>query len=90
MVDASLDPTIFSLTADDGTLQIQQGSGSAQALTPSEIAITNFVVTDLTSADDVGIIQVQFTAQIADPGPSNVFAYEEQFQTTLRIPLDQE
>jgi type II secretory pathway pseudopilin PulG len=90
MVDGTLDPTIFSLTADDGSVQVQQGVGSNQALTPSNISITNFLITNLTTAEDVGIIQVQFTAKIADPGPSNAFDYEEDFQTTLRIPLDQE
>lgn len=89
MVDASVDPTVFSLTSDDGEFQISEAGGTNQTLTSARTEVTNFVVTNLTSSSDVGIIQVQFTVGAVNNGTDKLFSYEEDFQTTLRIPLDQ-
>ncbi len=89
MVDASDDPTIFSLTEDDGQFQLQEGSGAPVALTGEEINITNLVFNNLTGTEDVGIIQVQFTLEAANESGSTFFDYAQSFETTLRIPLDE-
>jgi Tfp pilus assembly protein PilE len=88
MVDSLVDPTVFSLTADDGQMQVNEASGGNVAMSSSDVQVTNLVFTNLTSADDTGIIQVQFTLTAVNPSGSSQFSYEEQFQTTLRIPLD--
>lgn len=87
MVSVSEDPVVFSLTADDGQFQVSQAGGGAVALSGSALEITNLVFTNLTSADDTGIIQVNFTVSAPSDESVEFFAYEESFQTTLRIPL---
>jgi hypothetical protein len=88
MVDALVDPTIFSLTADDGMFQVSEAGAAVESITTERVAISNFVFTDLTSSEDSGIIQVQFTITAANEESNPLFDYEESFQTTLRIPLD--
>lgn len=88
MVEASVDSTIFSLTGDNGQLQVREAGGAAQLLTSDDVAITDFVFTNLTGAEDIGIIQVQFTVEAVNPSGSPYFDYVETFETTLRIPLD--
>lgn len=89
MVDAGVDPTIFSLTADDGQFQANEGGAGNITITSDDVEVTNLVFTNLTTASDVGIIQVQFTVRAVNPSTITLFDYEETFQTTLRIPLDQ-
>lgn len=88
MVDAAVDPTIFSLTADDGQLQVSEAGAAAATITTENVSVSNLVFTDLTSSEDRGIIQVQFTVTAINEEESPLFDYEESFQTTLRIPLD--
>lgn len=89
MVDGSIDPTVFSLTADDGSFQVQEGAGSPVPLTGDEVQVTSLIFNDLTGAEDVGIIQVLFTLESANTSGSAFFDYAQSFETTLRIPLDQ-
>ncbi|MFA4922774.1 MAG: type II secretion system protein [Ignavibacteriaceae bacterium] len=88
MVDALVDPTIFSLTANDGQFQMREAAGSTVLLTTDDVRVTNLVFTNLTGVDDTGIIQVQFTLEEVNTSGSAYFDYEQTFQTTLRIPLD--
>lgn len=87
MVAGSVDPTSFSLTTDDGQFQLNEGAGNV-FVSSDDIEVTNLVFTNLTSADDTGIILVQFTLRTVNNSKSSRFDYEESFQTTLRIPLD--
>lgn len=88
MVDASREPTVFSLSADNGQFQVAEAGGATFALTPSNVQVTNLVFTNLTGTNDVGIIQVQFTLEITSSSGAKPFHYDQAFQTTLRIPLD--
>jgi type II secretory pathway pseudopilin PulG len=88
MVASGVDPTVFSLTADDGQFQVSEAGGGNVALSTDAVQVTNLVFTNLTSVDDTGIIQVQFTIRALNASGSSLFDYEESFQTTLRIPLD--
>lgn len=88
MVDVSVDPTVFSLTAADGQLRVSEAGGGSVLLTTDEVHITNLVFTNLTGVEDTGIIQVQFTLEAANTSGSAYFDYEQSFETTLRIPLD--
>ncbi len=88
MVDAGVDPTIFSLTSNDGQFQMKEAAGSNVLLTTDDVHVTNLVFTNLTGVDDTGIIQVQFTLEEVNTSGSAYFDYEQTFQTTLRIPLD--
>jgi len=87
MTDPLVTPTIFSLISDDGQFQINEGGSGNIGLTSDSIHVTNLVFTNLTSEEDVGIIQVQFTLTAFNPSSDRAYDYEESFQTTLRIPL---
>lgn len=88
MVDAGVDPTVFSLTQDDGQFRKTQAGGVASVLTPQNVEVTNLLFTNLTGASEIGIIQVQFTVSAVNTSGSAYFDYVQSFQTTLRIPLD--
>lgn len=88
MVDAGEDPTVFSLTADDGEFQVSVAGGGATSITSDVVSISNLVFTDLTSSEDLAIIQVEFTVTAVNSTGSPLYDYEESFQSALRIPLD--
>jgi type II secretory pathway pseudopilin PulG len=88
MVDAGVDPTVFSLTEDDGQVQLSEAGAGAVGLTTDTVEVTNFQFTNLTGLEDQGIIKAEFTVRYVNPGSDPLYDYEESFQTTLRIPLD--
>jgi len=88
MVDVADDPEVFSLTADNGQFQVNKGVAGNVLLSSDGVEVTNLVFEQLTSASDVGVVQVRFTLKTVNPSLNDLFHYEESFQTTLRIPLD--
>jgi len=72
----------------DYTIPGSGGSGSAVDVTSEDVAVTNLVFRNLTSTEDVGIIQVEFTLTAIGPNGNPLYQYEETYQTTLRIPFD--
>ncbi|MFH1632228.1 MAG: type II secretion system protein [bacterium] len=88
MVDAGEDPTIFSLTADNGNFQVNIAGAGNTPITTDSVSISNLVFTNLTSSEDLGIIQVSYTVETLNTTDDPYFDYAETFQTTLRIPLD--
>lgn len=87
MVDVAVDPTVFSLTTDNGQLQMNEAGGGETVLTSSDILITDFTVIDLTSSEDVAVIMIQFTLQYNSPS-TFVYQYEQSFQTTFSVQVD--
>lgn len=88
MVTVGVDPTIFTLTANDGVFQANEGGAGNVAITTDDVSITNLTFTNLTSADDVGIIKVDFTVAAVNSSGNPLYSYDESFQTAIRIPLD--
>jgi len=88
MADTGVDPTVFSLTSDDGQFQINEAGGGNVLVSSNDVKITNLVFSNLTTVEDIGIIQVKFTVTAVNPSDSDLFDYAENFQTSLRIPLD--
>jgi type II secretory pathway pseudopilin PulG len=88
MVDVGVDPTVFSLTSDDGQFQINEADGGNVLVSSNDVKITNLVFSNLTTVEDIGIIQVKFTVTSINPSDSDLFDYAENFQTAIRIPLD--
>ncbi|MBT5808682.1 type II secretion system protein [Candidatus Uhrbacteria bacterium] len=88
MVAGADDPHVYSLTADDGQFQISEAGGGAVSITTDDVSVSNLVFTNLTSADDVAVVQVQFTIETVNDSDVSFFDYAESFQTTLRVPLD--
>ena len=88
MVSVGIDPTVFSLDTDDGVFQISEAGGGAVSITTDAVSITNLVFEDLTSSEDVGIIHVEFTVQANNNTGGPTFDYAQSYQSTFRIPLD--
>ena len=84
MVSEEEDPTIFAV--DEGVFRVQRGMTEFLSISTQEVVVTNVLFTNLTSPDDIGIIQVQFTLQALNDSGNPFFDYEESFQTVLRIP----
>lgn len=80
-------PELSSVTVDY-TIPGSGGSGTSVNITSDDIAVTNLVFRNLTSTEDVGIIQVEFTLTATGPTGNPLYQYEETYQTTLRIPFD--
>ena len=76
-------PTIFSV--NEGIFFVQRGITTSSAISTEEVIMTQLIFTNLTSADDIGIIQVQFTLRALNDSGNPFFDYEESFQTVLRI-----
>lgn len=88
MIEANRDPVVFQLTQDDGTLEMTEGGNASINISSDDIAVTNLTFRNLTSTEDVGIIQVEFTLTATDLNGNPLYQYEETYQTTLRIPFD--
>lgn len=87
MADLAVSPTIFSLTANDGIVQVSQAGGAFAPLTTTNVKVTNFTFTNLTSLKDVGIIQLNFTLQTVNNTMRPYDDASATFQTSFRIPL---
>lgn len=90
MADDALDPLVFSLDADDGSLQIEEAGGQAEKITTERVAITDLIFENLTSEEDVGVVRVHYRVQAVNSSVDPIFDYAQSYQTTIRIPLDVE
>lgn len=90
IVDVAEDPTIFSLSADDGNFQVNLAGSGNTLITSDAVSVSNLVFTNLTSSEDVGVVRVEFTVAAINNSNDPHFDYDQTYQTTLRIPLDNE
>ena len=88
MENAQVDPTIFSLSSDNGILQVSEAGTQDVSITTNNVQVTNLVFHNLTGSGDMGVIQVEYTLQANNPANLIYYDYVASFQTTLRIPLD--
>jgi len=88
MVDSAKDPTVYSLTSNNGSLQVSEHAGENTLLTTNQIEVTNLVFTNVTGDGDKGVIKVEYTLQAKNSSGLKYYDYVASFQTTLRIPLD--
>jgi len=80
---SSLSPTVFSVA--NGVLQVKEGTGSAVALTNSNIQVTSFTVTNLTKSGTMGIAQIAITINRVNGGGRNEFDYQRTFTTSAGV-----
>lgn len=85
MADAAKNPTVINLTADNGVLQIKEGSSSAVAITSSEVQITNLVFTNLTPTGARENIRFQLTVAYNDSSGDVEYTYSKSFQTAVSV-----
>jgi prepilin-type N-terminal cleavage/methylation domain-containing protein len=86
MDDISKNPTIFSLTKADGSLQIAEGGTSTTTVTSKNVLITNLVFTNLTAtsgiAEDIGI---NMTMQYNNTSQDVKNNYSDSLETAVSI-----
>jgi type II secretory pathway pseudopilin PulG len=85
MADAAKNPTTIDLSADDGILQIKEGTGSVVAVTSDEVKITNLVFTNLTASSTRENIRVEITAEYNNPSGDVEFTYTQSLQTAVSV-----
>jgi hypothetical protein len=73
-------PTVFSLSADDGILQIKEGVQNAVNLTTDEVKVTNLQFTNLSSGDRENIriqMTIEYNGSVDDPRYKFTRSWEE-------------
>lgn len=85
MAASGSNPTVLSLSGDDGVLQITEGVGSAVALTSDEVKVTNLVFTNLTPTGARESIRIQMTVAYNNAGSDVEYSYSKSFQTAVSL-----
>jgi type II secretory pathway pseudopilin PulG len=85
MADASKNPTIINLTADNGILQIKEGASAAVSLTSTEVDVTNLVFTNLTDGDRESVrIQMTVGYDSSAVGVENIYSQSVSTAVSVR------
>lgn len=84
MADPNKNPTIISLTADDGQLQIQEGMSDAITTTSKKVKVTNLVFTNLTSTSDRSNIKIKLTIEYIDTDDV-IYKYSYSLETAVSL-----
>jgi prepilin-type N-terminal cleavage/methylation domain-containing protein len=86
MADAAKNPTVISLSADNGILQITEGVSSPIAVTADEVNITNLVFTNLTPVAAIREnIRVELTIEFHNLSGDREFEYSQTLQTSVTL-----
>jgi len=85
MDDAGKNPTIISLNADDGQLQIKEGSADEVNVTSNEVKITNLVFRDLTGSSARKNIGVEVTVEYNVDNSDVIYEYAQSWQTAVSL-----
>ena len=85
MTDAGKNPTIISLDADDGILQITEGVSGPVAITTNEVKVTNLVFFDLTPAGEAPNIKIRVTIEYDNPSGDKEFEHSQELETTVSL-----
>lgn len=80
---ATSDPTVFSLSS--GTIQIQEGAGSAVDLTTSPVTASDLTFTNLSQAGTPGTIRLQFTLSYTNPAGRQEYTYTKTFYASASV-----
>jgi type II secretory pathway pseudopilin PulG len=88
MVEVGVDPIVFSLTSDNGAMQVSQSGEDPILMTTNQVSVTDLKFHNLTGVGDAGVVQVEYTLQSVNPSGLKYYDYVASFQTTIRIPLD--
>lgn len=84
MDNPALNPTVFRLTADDGSLQMQEGVSNPITLTSDEVTIDTLIFSLLSQAGERDNIRINFVIGYAAAGDSFA-SYEHQIQTSVSV-----
>ena len=84
MDDPERDPTMFSLTADDGALLLREGAAASGALTSNAVAVTQFRLSNVAPTGAPANIRIELTVAAANAGDANI-VYVESVETAVSI-----
>jgi type II secretory pathway pseudopilin PulG len=85
MADPLKNPTVINLSADNGVLQITQGTEGPISLTSDEVNVTNLVFTNLTPQGSRANIRVEITIKYDNPSGDVEFNYSQTLQTSISL-----
>jgi type II secretory pathway pseudopilin PulG len=83
MADAAKNPTLISLSADDGQLQIKEGASAYVNITSDEVKVTNLVFTNLTGTSDFENVQINATIEFNNTGTDVHYDFTQSWQTAV-------
>lgn len=76
-VDAGDDPTVLDVSS--GVFRITEGSGSAVALSNSNVTVSDVSFYNLSRTDTYGVVRVQFTVSRINPEGRSEYDYSKTF-----------
>ncbi len=82
-LSVGVDPTRFDVA--NGVLRIQEGAGSAVALTNNRVEVTDLTFSNLTAGSSPGIIQIELTLSSANPSGRNEYEYTKTATTSAAL-----
>ena len=86
VVGVSKNPTIINLTADDGKLQITEGTPPVvTAITSDKVKITKLEFTNATAAGARENIRVNLTIEYNNTSGSKAYTYSKSFTTAVSV-----
>jgi len=85
MAEAAKNPTIISLSGDDGVLRIKEGSNDAVSVTSSQTKMTNLTFTNLTATGARSNIRMQMTIEYDNPSGDVEYGYSQSLQTAVSV-----
>lgn len=74
---SALSPTVFGL--NNGAVQVTEGTGSAIALTNSNVTASNLTFTNLSRSGTNGIVRISFTLTRVNNTGHNEYDYQKTF-----------
>lgn len=85
MADASKNPTIISLTADDGLLRVKEGAADYKNIISDKVKVTNLVFSNLTPSGERKNIGVRITVEYNNPGGTIEYDYSQNLETAVSL-----
>jgi len=82
MSSSTFNPTIINLSADDGVLQIKQGTGATTTVTANTVRVTNLQFTNLSASSTHENIKVNLTVEFATTTDID-FQYTQSLTSTI-------
>ena len=85
MASSSLNPTIITLSADDGVLQIKEGNSVTTTITSSDVQVHNLVFHYMTDASLRKNLRMFLTVRFNNPGDDPVFNHSQTVTTSISV-----
>jgi len=85
MSDPLKNPTIISLTADNGSLQIQEGVGAGENITTGEVSVEEFMCKKINPTGKRSNVQIFLTVSYNMDAEGAIFDYSQSLETAFSV-----